>query len=160
MRHSSSYNVRIAHRAQKSLAKWEINNVNRSALRWAAALQCPTLTMVIPPFLFPKCFFFLNMSAPLVLFLGSDSWWLCQDLIKHPSISQQLRRGFVRQTWTLSLCCVLPHLFQTNDTDSPYLWSTPAQHNTITLLFLLLEISIRLFLDASVLSRDAPYENV
>ncbi len=124
---ASSYNVQIAHRAQKSLAKWEINNVNRSALRWAAA-RVSNPNHGHSSISFPKMFFF-NMSAPLVLFLGSDSWWLCQDLIKHPSISQQLRRGFVRQTWTLSLCCVLPHLFQTNDTDSPYLWSTPA-HNT------------------------------
>lgn len=46
---------------------------------------------------------------------------VCQDLIKHLSVSQQLRRVFVLQTWTSSLCCVLPHLFQTNEKDSPYL---------------------------------------
>lgn len=152
---ASSYNVQIVHKAQKSLAKWEINNVNRNALRWAATLECPTLTVVIPPFLFPKCFF-KNMCTISAIFREWLLMIVCQDLIKHLSVSQQLR-VFVLQTWTSSLCCVLPHLFQTNDKDSPYLWTTPAQHiqtqtQTNTLMLLLLERSIRLFLDASVLT--------
>lgn len=125
---ASFYNVQIVHKAQKSLAKWEINNVNRNALRWAAALECPTLTVVIPPFLFPKCFF-KNMSAPLVLFLGSDSWWLCVRISSNISASLNSCGG--------CLCCrrgrrvfvVFCLIYSRPMTKIPHICD-PLQHNT------------------------------
>lgn len=120
-----SHNDRIVHKAQKSLAKWEINNVNTNALRWAAALECPNLTVVVPPFLSPKWFFKI-MSAPLELFLGRDSGWFG---VRISSNSAASLRVLVLQIWTASFYCVLPHLFQTSDKDSPYL-GDPLEYNT------------------------------
>lgn len=98
---------------------------------------------------FPKMFF-KNMSAPLVLFLGSDSWWFRVRISSNISASLNSCGGRLRRRRGRRVFVVFCLIYSRPMTMIPHICD-PLQHNTYkhTVVFAAGKINTALF-DSSV----------